>query len=142
MAQRRLKMAQDSRLLLKSFTNMLEIPPACRVAQWGLSAWRHNRPTIFSTTANTGNLSLVSCGPRCLELKALNQSNGSKMAQTASKMAQMLQGDTTLPHYGARRPILGYSTGSPPGCKMAQDVPKMAQARQAQAFFTTHCLIS
>ena len=42
---------------------MLEISPVCRVAQWGLSAWRHNRPAIFSTAANTGQISLgKGCG--------------------------------------------------------------------------------
>ena len=54
MAPRWLKMAQDSRLDMHRL--LLQPPheqalhfPVCRVAQWGLSAWRHNRPTIFST---------------------------------------------------------------------------------------------
>ena len=46
------------------FTNMLEIPPVCRVAQWGLSAWRHNRPTIVSTAANTGQLTIAQDGSK------------------------------------------------------------------------------
>ena len=52
----------ESNSIVSIFTNMLYIPPVCRVAQWGLSDWRHNRPPIVSTAANTGPLSVAPHG--------------------------------------------------------------------------------
>ena len=41
----------------KPFTTILTIPPAWRVAQNSLFAWRTNRPTLLSRAPNSGHLS-------------------------------------------------------------------------------------